>query len=94
MATFIQRGQSIGNALINGTATLAQLDRLGRALAYREARLQEYLDGDNAKKAEIYVTAFRNWCLSAMREFEGQDAAVAARTAAAADVDTGFPEAP
>lgn len=94
MATYIQRGQTIGNALVNGVATPQQLDRLGKALANREARLQEYLDGDNAKKAEIYVGAFRQFCLRTLREYEGTEAAQAAQEAAASAVDTDFPEAP
>lgn len=94
MATYLQRGQAIGNALINGTATPEQLNRLGMALANREARLQEYLNGDNAKKAEIYVEAFRQFCLRALREYEGREAAQAAQQAAASTVDTDFSEAP
>lgn len=94
MATYIQRGQSIGNALVNGVATLTQLDRLGRALAWREARLTEYDAGDNNIKAMIYVQAFRSFCLQVLREFEGRAAALAAQDAASDQVDTDFPEAP
>jgi hypothetical protein len=94
MATFIQRGQTIGNALINGTATLAQLDRLGKALAYREARETEYLAGDNNVKAQIYVEAFRAFCLRALREYEGAQAVTTAKATAEAAIDTDFPEVP
>lgn len=93
MATYLQRGQAIGNALINGTATPAQLNRLGRALAYREARLTEYDAGDNNAKAEIYVAAFRSYCLQALSEFEGYEAAQAAAAAAGSQVEADFPEA-
>jgi hypothetical protein len=94
MATYLQRGQAIGDALINGTATASQLNRLGKALSYREARLSEYEAGTNAQKAEIYVTAFRQFCLQVLREYEGHEAVDAARAAAEGAVETDFPEAP
>lgn len=94
MATYIQRGQAIGNALINNTATMQQLDRLGKALAYREARLSEYEAADNAGKAQIYVEAFRAFCLQALREYEGSAAEAAARAQAEGAVVGDFPETP
>lgn len=94
MATYIQRGQAIGNALINGVATLQQLDRLGQALAQRDMRLQEYLAGDEATKAEVYVTAFRHFCLEVVKEYEGLQAVSEARVAAATAVDVDFAQAP
>ena len=94
MATYIQRGQNIGNALINGVATLTQLDRLGKALAYQSTQLDAYLAGDNNVKAEIYVTAFRQFCLNALKEYEGSAAEAAAVAATAATVETDFPQAP
>lgn len=94
MATFIERGQAIGNALINGTATLAQLDRLGKALAHAEAREAEYLASNNAGKAQIYVEAFRAYCIRVLKEYEQQQAVASAKAAAAATVDTDFPQAP
>ena len=93
MATYLQRGQAIGNALINGTATPAQLNRLGRALAYREARLTEYDAGTNDDKAAIFVLSFRAFCIEALQNFEGLEAADDARQAAAGAVDTAFVEA-
>lgn len=94
MATFIQRGQAIGNALINGVASMAQLDRLGKALAYREARLAEYDSSDNAGKAQIYIEAFRALCLQALREYESSAAVQAAKEVAEGAVGTDFQEAP
>lgn len=94
MATNIQRGQAIGNALINGTATLAQLDRLGRALAYREAQLQTYENSDNDGKASIFIEAFRSFCIRALKDYESLAAEQAAKEAAASKVETDFPQAP
>lgn len=94
MATYIQRGQSIGNALINGTATYAQLDRLGKALAYRSGQLDAYLVGDNNTKAQLYVAAFREFCIGALKEYEASEAVVQASDNAAVAVDNDFPEAP
>lgn len=94
MATFIQRGQSIGNALINGVATLAQLDRLGRALAYKSGQLDSYLVGSNDVKAQIYVGVFRQFCTEAIVDYESAVAVAAAVATTAATVQNDFHEAP
>lgn len=94
MSTYIQRGQAIGNALINGVATTAQLDRLGRALAYKNGQLEAYMAGDNDAKAEVYVTAFRKFCVDALMEYEAQAAMQAALSATTTTISTDFAQAP
>lgn len=94
MATYLQRGQAICDALINSPSTASQQLRLGRALAHRDGLLAEFDAGTNAQKAEMFVRAFRRTCLRAVRDLEGEDAAGNARSTAEAQVDAGFPEAP
>lgn len=93
MATYLQRGQAIGDALINGTATPAQLDRLGTALAANTGQLAAYQTGTNAVKAAIYVAAFRAWVLGQIQLYESKQAVTVAGQNASNQVLTDFPEA-
>lgn len=53
MATYVQRIQVIGDALINGRATPTQLQRLGEALAMHGSAHAEYLASNNAGKLRL-----------------------------------------
>lgn len=94
MATYVQRAQAIGNALVNGTATPAQIDRLGRALANGAARLAEYDAATNAQKAGFLVAEVRRHILGVIKQFEAEDAVRAATTVANTTTDADFSETP
>lgn len=94
MATWIQRGQSIGDALLNAVASLGQLDRLGRALAYHFGRLAEYDAANNAGKAQIYVESLFKLCVQMIKHFESAMDSKTAGDAAVAKVDTDFQQTP
>ena len=93
MATNAQRAQSIANAVVNGTATLAQIDRIGRAIAAQAGRSAEYLTLADADKAAMIVAHYRAVTLAWVQQADAwaaQEAARLAQSSAAADL----PEAP
>jgi hypothetical protein len=90
MATNAQRVQAIGDALINGTATQAQLSRLGRALAYSEARLAEFDAATPAQQAGILLACLLTQCKARLKDLESQEAVASAKATAAAQVDADF----
>lgn len=94
MATWIQRGQAIGDGLLNATASLGQLDRLGKALAFHAGRLDEYNAATNAGKAQIYVESLFKVCISLIKNYESWLDVKTASDAAVAKVDTDFQPTP
>lgn len=92
MATYVQRAQSIGDALVNGVATQAQLVRLADAFA-RQLEIDP-ATLTNGQKAELLVRRMREHALSVIRRAEGDQAEEAARTDTAASVAAGFAESP
>lgn len=94
MATNLQRMQAIANALINGTATPAQLGRLGEALAKHGSAYAEYVAADNAGKAGIALREMRRLLLGVIKAAETSEAVQQAASDAGAAVDADFPEAP
>lgn len=80
MATNPQRVQSIGDALLNKTATQAQLDHLGRALAYENGTFADYQAATAAGKYDLTIAAIRAHLINPVRAY---DAATAAQTASA-----------
>lgn len=94
MPTEIQRVQAICNAIVNGTATQAQMDRLGQAAAISLGRLSEYQAGTNTQKARITLDWIRADCINTIKSTEASAAATAAANAAAASADGALPESP
>ena len=90
MATYAQRAQGIANAIVNGTATLAQIDRIGTAIAANQARAEEYAALTSAGRAEFLVRYFRDTTLAIVRAADMQAAMATAQSSAASDL----PEAP
>jgi hypothetical protein len=93
MATNLQRWTAICDALVNGTATDAQKLRLGRAVAWKDGRLEEFDAGTNAQKLEISVHGIQRLAVNLVRVFEGESAGSAAHAAAVAAVGNDFPDA-
>lgn len=94
MATKLQRGKAIADAIINGTATNAQLNRLGRAMAFRTMRVAEYDAANAAGKADILIDGLRIICLQLIQERESIDAIETARIASNTAVASAFTEVP
>ncbi|GAB3744759.1 hypothetical protein [Lysobacter olei] len=84
MATKTQRIKAVADALLNTTATNAKIDRLGRALAARMGRIEEYEAADAAGKASIAVEELRRHLVGMVREY---DEIMAARAANGADAE-------
>lgn len=82
MATYAQRASAIVDALLNGSATAEQIQRIATAFT------------GGAPDAQLFVRKLRNYVLSRIEMHEGEAAVMAARSAVAADVATDFPEAP
>lgn len=94
MATYIERAQAIGNALINGVATPTQINRLGGALATAAARESEYAAATNSQKAQFLVEELRRRLLSLIKTVEADTSVRDAQAAVEEDVETGFSETP
>lgn len=90
MATYTERAQAIGNAIINATATAQQIDRIGTALAYNQGNSASYATMTQAQKAQFLVTLIRDMVLAQVRSADME----AARRTAQAQASTDFPETP
>ena len=90
MATYAERAQSIGNALINNAATAQQIDRLGAAIAYNQGNSTAYAAMTSGQKAQFLVTEVRSFLLNMVRAADME----AARRTAQNQASTGFPETP
>lgn len=94
MASFAQRAQAIGDALVNGTATAAQINHLGQALAHQAGMLGEYNNMTQGQRAEFVVSRIRSMNIGLVKQYDEYVAAQAARASAAAAVDVEFTETP
>lgn len=86
----VQRITAICDALVNNSATPAQIARVGVALAARFGRVGEYNIADNQGKATIATQCVRRVLLDIVREYEGS----AAAATASATAEGAFPETP
>lgn len=94
MATFSQRAQAIGDALVNGTATASQINHLGRALAHQCGMLGEYNNMTQDQRAEFFISRMRSMSINLVKQYDEYVAAQSARASAAAAVDVEFAETP
>lgn len=94
MATFAQRAQAIGDALLNGTATASQINHLGQALAHQCGMLGEYNNMTQAQRAEFFVSRMRVLCIGLVKRYDEYIAAQTAMASAVAAVDVEFTEQP
>ncbi len=95
MATNTQRVQAIANALINGTATPAQINRIGLGLSREHPPFSDnYAEMTSAEKAGFIVSKFRQIILSHIKQNDAIAAARAAPVADPAAVDAEFAETP
>lgn len=94
MATPEQRVQAYCDALINASATQAQKNRLGIALATQAGALLEYQSGDATQKARVFLDAARAFAIDTVKSTEAASAAQSAANAAAAAADSALPETP
>ena len=91
MATYAQRAQAIvGTGVRNDTATNAQIDRVGRAIAANTGQADFYAGLTDAQKAQFIVAFFRATVIGWVREADTTAALAAAQSSAATDL----PEAP
>lgn len=93
MATYAQRAQAIGDALVNGTATAGQIDSLGQALAWESGQLGEYTAMTQGQKAEFLVNRFVSRTIGLVKTYRQNTASAAAIATATQSVDTEFPPA-
>lgn len=89
MATYGQRAITICDALVNGTATATQRDRIAKAFA---ATLPP--DATNAQIAEQFIKELRQYVIAKITSHETSADVTAIREAKAAQVPSDFPEAP
>lgn len=95
MATFVQRWQSVGDALLNTVASVTQLGRLATAVCFHQGRLADYIAAPtNAAKAEVAVQCLRSLLLAVVKNYESEAAVMSARQSAAVTVDTDFAGTP
>lgn len=90
MATYVQRAQAIGDALVNGIATPTQINRLGLALAQHGGMVTEYNTLTQLQKAEFFVTRMRALTIGLVKHYDEFTAAANAINAATAAVDLEF----
>lgn len=89
MATYGQRAVSICDALVNGTASASQRDRIAKAFA---SSLPP--DATQAQIAEQFLKELRQYVIDRITSFETQAGVTALREAKAAQVPADFAEAP
>lgn len=90
MATYVQRAQAIGDALVNGIATPTQINRLGLALAQHGGMVTEYNTLTQLQKAEFFVTRMRALTIGLVKHYDEFTAAASAISTANAAVDLEF----
>ena len=95
MATYIQRWQALGEALLGKPATTAQLARLGDAIAASTPIMggTPYAQMTNALKAEFCIKTMHRHCVGLVKRMDTL-AAQATVDETVAAVDTEFAEAP
>lgn len=93
MATYLQRWQALGEALLGQPATVEQLTRLGEAIAANSPMYsgQPYAEMTNAQKAEFCLKYARQHFIGLVKQHDNRTA-MAAAAAAAAAVDVEFEE--
>lgn len=94
MATNAQRAQAYADALLNRTATAAEVDRLGQALARNAGRGAEYQAATAGAKAAILIACARANDIAIVKSTEAQAAAQTAANNAVLTTDADFAEAP
>jgi hypothetical protein len=94
MATYVQRAQAIADALYNGVASPAMVNRIGLGIAASEGRETEYGAMTNAQKAEFIVRHYRRHTIQLVSVRDERIASLSATTSAHAAVETEFAEAP
>lgn len=89
MATYGQRAVAICDALVNGTATPAQRDRIAKAFS---ASLQP--EATQAQIAEQFIKELRQYVIDRIASHETLAGITALREAKAAQVPTDFADGP
>lgn len=89
MATYGQRAVTICDALVNGTATATQRDRIAKAFA---STLPP--DATQAQIAEQFIKELRQYVLDRITAYETQAGITSLREQKAAQVPVDFAEAP
>lgn len=93
MATKPQRAQSLGDALLNGVASTAQINRLALALAFTEGKAAAFNAMTQAERAAYFVDHLKTYCTNATKGYDVSTAtATAAATALAANAQEFPPE--
>lgn len=90
MATNAERATAIVGAVINGTPTNAQIDRVGAAIAYLTDQSVAYAAMTQGQRAAFIVAYFRGTVVGMVRDADTRAAAIAAQSSAATDL----PESP
>ena len=93
MATFVQRAGWIADAVVNGTATASQKQRI--AAAFKPALIHDPSKVyTNAEIAEFFVKDIRNFIMQRVKAYEAAEAIRLAHQNTSDQVDTDFSEAP
>lgn len=89
MATANQRAISIVDALVNGTSTTNQRNRISAAFG-------ENLPAGSSSSdiSQNFLTLLRGYVMQKVEDFEARASVASAKATVAADVATSFPEAP
>lgn len=87
MATLLQRSQAVCDAIINGTATADQMNRLARAISGLPQAEYDALPA--AEKAALIPQAVRGWALETIRRYDRARAVANVQDTASSE----FPEA-
>ena len=90
MATNAERATAIVGAVINGTPTNAQVDRVGAAVAFLTDQSAAYAAMTQGQRAAFIVAYFRATVVGWVQTADVRAATLAAQSTAAADL----PEAP
>lgn len=90
MATYSERAQAYANAFVNRTATVAEINRIGAAIAFHAGNSTYYAGLTNAQKAEYFVRWVRDNWIGIVKAADMQTAAANAQNQAATDL----PETP
>ena len=92
MATYLERAQALGLALLNRAPTLPELDKWGRALAWQTGREQEYNAATTEQRAWFIVTSTLDRAVAVISQYDEESASRTARAAASDAVKAAFKE--
>lgn len=91
MATNIENATAIVSGQLGKAATVAQVNRVGVALATQDGNLPEYQSANQDGKAAMICAHYKRYTLNAVRSVDVQKVTSQAAAAAIAAVEVEFP---